>query len=218
MIAQENDRRQGRRFRFFAVRAGKGAGTDRTGKGTGMILRYATIILTAAMLAAATALGISVAQPQKAEAADTVTVTGCTDTLVVLDTSEKRMLDLHNQTRANAGLRQLCVHPALQKAAEAHSQDMIDRDYFSHTSQDGTTFAQRIKLQGYNYRAVGENVAWGSGSLGTPDSIFKSWMNSSGHKSNILSERYREIGVGAVTGTYKSYSNATMWTADFGAR
>ena len=175
------------------------------------------MVLTAAMLAA-TALGISVAQPQKAEAADTVTITGCTGTPVVLDASEKRMLDLHNQMRASAGLRQPCVHPALQKAAEAHSQDMIDKDYFSHTSQDGTTFAQRIKLQGYNYRAVGENVGWGSGSLGTPDSIFKSWKNSPGHKANILSERYREIGVGAATGTYKSYSNATMWTADFGAR
>jgi uncharacterized protein YkwD len=183
-----------------------------------MILRYATIILTAAMLAAATALGVSVAQPQKAEAADTVTVTGCTGTPVVLDANEKRMLDLHNQTRASAGLRKLCVHPALQKVAEAHSQDMIDKDYFSHTSQDGTTFVQRIKRQGYSYRSAGENIAWGSGSLGAPDNIFKNWINSSGHKANILNVSFREVGIGAVTGTYKSYSNATMWTADFGAR
>ena len=183
-----------------------------------MILRYLAVASVAMVLVAVAAVGAIATLPKEADAAATATVTGCTDTPVVLDANEKRMLDLHNQTRASAGLRQLCVHPALQKAAEAHSQDMIDEDYFSHTSQDGTTFAQRIKLQGYNYRAAGENLAWGSGSLGAPDNIFKNWMNSSGHKANILSNSFREVGIGAVTGTYKSYSNATMWTADFGVR
>ncbi len=68
------------------------------------------------------------------------------------------------------------MYPALQKAAEAHSEVMIDKDYSSHTSQDGTTFFQRIKRQGYNYRTAGENIAWGS--LGAPDNTFKNWMNS----------------------------------------
>lgn len=183
-----------------------------------MILRYATTILMAMILAAAVALSLSAVQPRTADAADTVTVTGCTGTSVVLDLNEKAMLDLHNKQRATKGLKALCVHPALQKAAEAHSQDMIDKDYFTHNSQDGTTFAQRIKREGYNYRTAGENIAWGSGSLGSPDNIFKGWMNSSGHKANIMNKSYREVGIGAVAGTYKSYAGATMWTADFGAR
>ena len=183
-----------------------------------MILKHATIVLTAVALATAATFGLAATQPQNAEAADTVTVTGCTGPEVVLDASEKAMLDLHNKQRAAKGLKTLCVHPALQKAAEAHSRDMIDRDYFSHNSQDGTTFAQRIKREGYNYRIAGENIAWGSGSLGSPDNIFKNWMNSTGHRSNIMNKRFREVGIGAVTGAYKNYSNTTMWTTDFGAR
>ena len=54
--------------------------------------------------------------------------------------------------------------------------------------------------------------------MGSPDAIFEFWMNSSGHKANILNGRFEEIGVGAASGTYKGYPNATMWTADFGAR
>ena len=182
-----------------------------------MVLRYATVILMATMLAAF-ALVASTIQTREAGAADTVAVTGCTGTPVVLDVNEKQMLDLHNQMRVSKGLRTLCIHPALQKAAEKHSQDMIDKDYFSHTSQNGTTFAQRIKREGYIYRTAGENIAWGTGTLGGPDNIFKNWMNSTGHRANILKSGYREVGIGAVNGTYKSYSNATMWTADFGAR
>lgn len=183
-----------------------------------MTLKYFTTILLAAALAFATALGFSAARPEAADAADTVTVTGCAGTAVTLDANEKAMLVKHNRARANKGLKKLCVHPALQKAAEAHSQDMIDKDYFSHDSKDGSTFDQRIKREGYNYRTVGENIAYGSGSLGTPDKIFNGWMKSSGHKTNILNKNFREIGLGAVTGNFKGTADTTMWTADFGAR
>lgn len=193
-----------------------------------MIPKHATIVLMAVVLAAAAALGLSAIGPQTAEAADTVTVTGCTGTDVTLDANEKAMLDLHNKQRATKGFKALCVHPALQRAAEAHSRDMIDKDYFAHDSQDGTTFAQRIKREGYNYRAAGENIAWGSGPAGGPEEIFNvdnpriggsdNWMDSAGHKANIMNKGYREVGIGAVNGTYKNYSNTTMWTADFGRR
>lgn len=183
-----------------------------------MALRYATTVLMAMILAAIIAAGLFTLQPRTADAADTVTVTGCTGAPVVLDANEKAMLDLHNKQRATKGLGSLCVHPALQRAAEAHSKDMIDNDYFSHTSQDGTTAFQRMKREGYNYRTAGENIAFGSGSLGAPANIFKNWMNSDGHRRNIMNKSYREIGIGAVTGTYGSYSNTTMWTTDFGAR
>lgn len=183
-----------------------------------MTLRYTTTILLATILALVTAIGFSVARPEAAEAANTVKVTGCTGTSVTLATTEKAMLVKHNRVRADRGLKKLCIHPALQRAAKKHSQDMIDRDYFSHNSKDGSTFAQRIKREGYKYRYAGENIAYGSGSLGAPDNIFKNWMNSSGHRTNILNKNFREVGIGAATGTYKSYSNTTMWTADFGTR
>lgn len=184
-----------------------------------MTLRYATIIFTAAVMAATIALGVSAAQPQEAGAADTVKVKGCTGTSITLEAREKRILVLHNKMRAGSGLPRLCVHPALQKAAEAHSRDMIELDYFSHeTRSTGATFAQRINREGYRYHTAGENIAWGSGSYSTPGRIFEGWMNSSGHRKNILTRGYHEVGIGAATSKYRNYGNATMWTADFGAR
>lgn len=183
-----------------------------------MTFRYTTTIFFAATLALVTALGFSAARPESAEAANTVKVTGCTGTSVTLATTEKAMLLKHNRARANRGLKKLCIHPALQRAAEKHSQDMIDKDYFSHDSKDGSTFAQRIKREGYKYRYAGENIAYGSGFLGAPDNIFRNWMNSSGHRTNILNKNFREVGIGAVTGNYKGINNTTIWTADFGTR
>lgn len=184
-----------------------------------MSLRYVSIIFVATMLAMAAILVASAAQPKTAEAATTVTVKGCTGTNVTLKTNEKRMLDLHNKARADRGLSRFCVHPALQKAARAHSTDMINRDYFSHnTKGSGKTFSTRIKEAGYRYRTAGENIAGGSGTLGSADSIFKSWMNSTGHRTNILNKNFKEIGIGAATGNYKGTNGYTMWTSDFGSR
>lgn len=175
-------------------------------------MRYLTVVFASVLLAAVTAFGVSFVEPDKAEAA-TVGVRGCTGTIVQLTPAEKQMLGRHNQTRANRGLPRLCVHPALQRAARAHSADMIRRDYFSH----GNTGA-RLKNYGYRWRAYGENIAYGSGSLGAPNNIFNAWMRSSSHRPNILGRQYREIGIGAAVGTYKGTRNVTMWTADFGSR
>jgi uncharacterized protein YkwD len=178
-----------------------------------MVVRYAIVLFVAVVLAGAAAVGVSAAKPEEAAAASTVTVRTCTGGSIALKAKEKRSLDLHNNVRKSRGLRALCVHPALQRAARAHSADMINRDYFSHGS-----VGPRLSRFGYNWRTYGENIAWGSGSSGSPDSIFKGWMNSSGHKHNILDGRFREVGIGAVTGNYRGYSGATMWTADFGTR
>ena len=83
----------------------------------------------------------------------------------LLTTAEKRMLYLHNQTRGKYRLSQFCVHPALQNAARAHSEEMIDRGYFSHDSFTGETFsAQALRLQ---RRYAGENIPGRFGSYGT---------------------------------------------------
>lgn len=181
-------------------------------------MRHVSIVVVATMLAMAAILVASAAQPKVADAAGTVSVKSCSGGNVVLKTTEKRMLDLHNKTRTSKGLPRLCVHPVLQKAARLHSQDMIDRDFFSHTNPSGKTFSARIKAAGYKYRAVGENIAGGSNELGAPDHRFQSWMNSTGHRKNILNKSFREVGISAATGNFQGTDNFTMWTADFGTR
>ncbi len=184
--------------------------------------KHASVVVTAVVLAVAAAVGVLAANPSPAEAA-LVTVKTCGGGSIDLNTSEKRTLDLHNQIRTGNGLPAFCVQPKLTNAARAHSQEMLDKDYFSHNSYNGETFGAHLKRfgytpAGYSYYTVGENIAWGSGSSGSPDAIFKGWMNSTGHKANILNKNFRQIGIEARTGTYKSYTGATMYTVDFGAR
>jgi uncharacterized protein YkwD len=184
-----------------------------------MALRYATIVVVAAtILATAAAVGVSSSEPERAEAASAATVRSCTGGDITLSADEKRSLDLHNGARKDRGLRALCVHPALQKAARAYSRDMIDRDYFRHTSRDGLNPGARLRRAGYDWRLYGENIAWGSGPRGSAERTFKVWMNSPHHRSNILDGGLREVGIGTATGAYRRHGGATMWTADFGAR
>ena len=178
-----------------------------------MALKYLTVVFAALALALVAAVGITAAKPETAGAASGTTVRTCTGGSIALKPAEKRSLDLHNRVRLSQGLGALCVHPALQRAARAHSADMIRRDYFAHGS-----VGPRLRSAGYAWRAYGENIAWGSGSRASADSIFTGWMNSSGHRRNILDGRFREVGIGAATGTYGGRSGVTMWTADFGAR
>jgi uncharacterized protein YkwD len=70
---------------------------------------------------------------------------------------------------------------------------------------------------GYRGCGAGENIAWGSGSLGAPRSIFQAWMRSQGHRENILGP-YEEIGIGLQTGSLEGYGGAHVWTEEFGSR
>ena len=179
-------------------------------------MRQVVVLLTAVFLAAAAAVGTSAVQPQVA-AADS-TIRSCTGSKITLKNIEKTMLSLHNRKRANQGLPRLCVHPKLQRVARAHSVDMIRRDYFSHyTKGRNEGPCERLRRYGYRWRLCGENIAWGSGSKGSPKSRFRAWMHSPGHRANILKRGFREVGIGAAKGTYNGYK-ATMWTVDFGDR
>lgn len=104
-----------------------------------------------------------------------------------------------------------------------HSQDMLDRDYMSHTSPDGETVKERLErfgytFDGYSYRWYGENIAVGTGSYWSPDNIFKWWMKSKGHRRNILRDNFQEVGIGVRTGTYKTYDDIRAYTVNFGTR
>jgi uncharacterized protein YkwD len=113
-------------------------------------------------------------------------------------------LCLLNEERGRRGLPRLRLNNRLSDAAERHSRDMVRRNYFSHDSLSGHSFVDRIRRTGYLRSArswsVGENLAWGSGSRGTPRSILSAWMASPGHRANILTRRFREIGIGVAEG------------------
>ena len=119
------------------------------------------------------------------------------------------MLRLVNAERSRAGCRLLTVNSALTKAARAHSTDMARKNYFSHTSLDGRSAVDRMRAAGYSGRMMGENIAAGQP---TAASVVKAWMNSPGHRANILNCGYRYLGVGHATGGY--YGN--YWTQNFG--
>ena len=113
-------------------------------------------------------------------------------------------LCLLNGERADHGLAPLAPNDSLRAAAAAYAQDLVAGSYFSHTGRDGSDVYDRIERAGYLERAggwaLGENLAWGTGVLATPASIMQAWMNSPGHRANILNPSYREIGIGIVTG------------------
>ena len=98
----------------------------------------------------------------------------------------------------------------LTQAAVGHSQDMATKNYFSHDSQDGRTFSQRITATGYTWSAIGENIAAGQNSI---DSVMTSWQNSPGHCANLMSKNFTQVGVACVPGAAgAAYSR--YWTMD----
>ena len=102
---------------------------------------------------------------------------------------------LLNEDRASRGLPALECNLDLVQVARAHSQDMAQRNYFSHTSPEGLEPWDRVRAAGITgWSIVGENIAYGYSS---PESVQRVWMNSSGHRANILSTRYTHVGVGA---------------------
>lgn len=128
------------------------------------------------------------------------------------------VLCLVNNERAAAGLAPLVDNGQLASAADGHSRDMVAQRYFAHTSLDGRTPGDRIAAAGYTpNRTWGENIAAGTGSYATAESIVKGWMNSPGHRSNILSSSYRDSGIGVALG-YPSGGSGATYTHDFGSR
>jgi uncharacterized YkwD family protein/spore coat assembly protein SafA len=110
---------------------------------------------------------------------------------------EKEVIRLVNEIRGQNGLSALQTNWELSRIARYKSQDMANNRYFSHTSPTYGTPFQMIKAFGLSYRSAGENIAYGQT---TPQAVVNAWMNSSGHRANILSTSYKQIGVGYVTG------------------
>jgi uncharacterized protein YkwD len=134
-------------------------------------------------------------------------------------------LCLLNAERSAHGLRDLRANPRLRRAATSYAHQMASRDFFSHTSPSGSTPLSRITstryLSGARSWAIGENLAWGTGSYATPDGTVRAWMNSAGHRANILSPTFREIGIGVAHGApvnVAAAASGATYATDFGSR
>jgi uncharacterized protein YkwD len=121
------------------------------------------------------------------------------------NSEQQKVVNLVNAERGKVGCRPVNVDQRLVMAAQLHSDDMSANNYFSHTSLDGRTFDQRIKAAGYPNPAA-ENIAKGQRSA---EQVMSAWMNSSGHRANILNCGLATIGVGLDT-------DGWYWTQDFG--
>ncbi|MFH8891972.1 CAP domain-containing protein [Streptomyces sp. NPDC017949] len=123
--------------------------------------------------------------------------------------SESAVLALVNKERATAGCGPLTANAKLNSAARAYSDTMARSGVMSHTGPDGSTMTSRVEAAGYAWSRLGENIARGQADA---DAVMKAWMNSSGHRANILNCAFREIGIGVHKG-----DGGPWWTQNFGA-
>lgn len=118
----------------------------------------------------------------------------------------ERVVDLVNQERAKAGLAPLSVSRPAASAALVRSKEI--EGAFSHTRPNGSSFSTALTEQGVNYRSAGENIAWGQK---TPEQVMHAWMNSAGHRANILNAKFTALGVGC----YRNAAGVYYWTQLF---
>lgn len=121
---------------------------------------------------------------------------------------ENQVVSLVNQERAKAGLSPLKINTKLTGVAERKAEDLRDKNYFAHNSPTYGSPFDMMKQFGITYTAAGENIAKGQR---TPAEVMNGWMNSPGHKANIMNANYTEIGVGYVTDS----NGTTYWVQHF---
>jgi uncharacterized protein YkwD len=134
---------------------------------------------------------------------------------------ELQLLDKINENRSDNGAEPLSLNTSLWWVARAHSQDMIDQDFFDHASSEdgpfnGASFGARVRNYAeYQSGRIGECIAWNSWGP-DPEWCMSTWKDSSGHWNIIIDPDYNEIGLGIIQGNYNGWSSSAMYTADFG--
>ncbi len=128
----------------------------------------------------------------------------------------QQIVDLTNAIRRKRSLAPLSVDPRLTLAAERHAQAMALQDWFDHIGPDGSTIDRRVEAAGYlDWASLGENLTMGTGPT-IPADIVSGWMESAGHRDNLLSPTLREIGVGCYV---RPNPGLRFWCVqDFGTR
>ncbi|KAI9141739.1 CAP domain-containing protein [Paraphysoderma sedebokerense] len=123
---------------------------------------------------------------------------------------EIAVLNLVNQERRKAGLKEVCLDPKLMDSAFVHSQDQAISGKMAHDGSDGSSPFVRINRQGYQFRTAGENVAF---NYGSPQAVMDGWMKSPGHRANILNPDYTQMGIAGVPDS----KGQRYWTQNFAA-
>jgi uncharacterized protein YkwD len=125
-----------------------------------------------------------------------------------------------NQARAAHGVAPLRADARLARAARGHSRDMVAHGYFEHTSPRGDSLRARVERTGWTRRhdgwRLGETLAWGTGSLGTPQAVVDAWLKSPPHRRVVLDRRLRVAGIGVAAGT-PGHGPGLTYTVDFGS-
>ena len=142
-----------------------------------------------------------------AAAAVVLAPTAAAATLTRPETSILREM---NRVRVANGLRPLRVDNHLERAARAHTREMVAANVFDHGAFGSRMMA--FKVQG---RMTGENLAWGAGPRGTPPALVAAWLASPGHRENLLRPQYTRVGVGAYVGRFLGFPGVTLVTTDF---
>jgi uncharacterized protein YkwD len=171
-----------------------------------------------AAVAALAALALCAPATARADDCAGADVVPAADNVAVVD---QATLCLLNQQRAAQGVGPLAENAELSSASTGYSQRMVAQSFFAHESPDGGTLVDRLTGAGYlgddDPWLVGENIGWGQGGLATPRSMVSAWMNSPGHRENLLSSDYSEVGLGLALGTPVDHSWGATYTTDFGA-
>ena len=159
------------------------------------ILSHRFLALFSILVLTIKIVGVSVVAFSPASGVDASAITS--ETVVVLA----------NSARSENGLGELKTSSLLAKAAQAKANDMLARQYFSHNTPDGATPWSFIKAVGYSYTTAGENLAI---DFTQAESMQSAWMNSPGHRANILNGNFTEIGIGIVSGTYDNHATTIV--------
>jgi uncharacterized protein YkwD len=163
------------------------------------------------------ASGASATEPSPAAEVASVLATTCQNTEVTPEAADigivrEAVMCLINRVRAEHNEPPLKSNPDLERAADEHSRELVELDYFAHVSPSGLTPVDRIRETGYIPGAefgyvIGENLAWGTLNLSTPQSIVSAWVASPGHLANILESQYTETGIAIVPAVPPSLGN-----------
>jgi uncharacterized protein YkwD len=124
--------------------------------------------------------------------------------------AETALLGQMNQVRAQYGLPPLTLDPDLERAARAHSRDMLASNVFEHGD-----FADRMFQFDVTGAVAGENIAWGTGPRGCAQGIVLAWLASPDHRANLLRQSFTRVGVADVVGSFQGHARAHVVTADF---
>jgi uncharacterized protein YkwD len=171
-----------------------------------------------ALAAVAALLSLGAASPAQAAACPGADLVPAAGNLAQVTEATHCLL---NEQRAEHGLAPTRPNALLAQAGAGFSRRMVAERFFAHVAPDGEKLTTRLERARYitasDGFAVGENLAWGQGELSTPRALVTAWMNSPGHRANVLNGEYAELGLGFVLGTPSDPSQGATVTAEYGA-